>query len=272
VTSPRWGRGATQASPAPMAAALPRGHRRCAPRRLKSTPTVHPSTPQTLAGRPFKSNPCLLSLFRLPWGKLPPNSRPRPRSRAGARRSREEGGEGGGEKRVEVVPGNRRPVELYLDAKPVRAAEVALVPELCGRGHFEGSAALGTPPSTGPRGTGTAQAKDDPAPFLCSERPLYFRLHCHRSAFFTDACTSASGHRGEADLPCTSVEARPSSRGQKRPHQVTAFLLSLELVVAPCSFPCRFGPGSVAVTKLQPPNHGQEHTYHLLDKMPGEQG
>jgi hypothetical protein len=97
---------------------------------------------------------------------------------------------------VEAVPGDRRPAELYLDAKPFRAAEVALVTELCGRGHFEGSATLGTPPSTRPRGTGTAQAKDDPAPFLCSKRPLCFRLHCHRSALFTDACTSASGHRG----------------------------------------------------------------------------
>jgi hypothetical protein len=70
---------------------------------------------------------------------------------------------------VEAIPGDRRPVELYLDAKPVRATEVALVPELCGCCHFEGCAALGTPPSTGPRGTGTAQAKDDPAPFLYSE-------------------------------------------------------------------------------------------------------
>jgi hypothetical protein len=60
-------------------------------------------------------------------------------------------------KRVEAVPGDRRPAELYLDAKPVRAAKVALVTELCGRGHFEGSAVLGTPPSTGPRGTGTAE-------------------------------------------------------------------------------------------------------------------
>jgi hypothetical protein len=169
---------------------------------------------------------------------------------------------------MEAIPGDRHPAELYLDAKPDRAAEVALITELCGRGHFEGSAALGTPPSTGPQGTGTAQAKDDPAPFLCSERPLCFRLHCHRSALFTDACTSASGHRGEADLPCPSVEARPSSRGQERTHQVATFLLSLKLVIAPCSFPCRFGPDSVAVTKLQPPNHGQEHAYHLPDKMP----
>jgi hypothetical protein len=106
---------------------------------------------------------------------------------------------------VEAVPGDRRPVELYLDAKPALAAEVALVPELCGRDHFEGSAALGTPPSTGPRGTGTAQAKNDPAPFLCSHHcPLLHRQRA-RSALFTNACTSASGHRGEANLPCSSL-------------------------------------------------------------------
>jgi hypothetical protein len=45
VTAPR-GREATQATAAPMAAALPRGHRRCAPHRSKSPSTVHPSTPE----------------------------------------------------------------------------------------------------------------------------------------------------------------------------------------------------------------------------------
>jgi hypothetical protein len=49
--------------------------------------------------------------------------------------------------------------------------------------------------------------------FLCARHhPILLRRRA-RSALFTDACTSASGHRGEADLPCSSVEARPSSRG-----------------------------------------------------------
>jgi hypothetical protein len=104
-------------------------------------------------------------------------------------------------------------------------------------------------------------------PRLPHRCPLLHRRRA-RSALFTDACTSSSGHRGEADLPCPSVEARPSSRGQERSHQVAAFHLFLKLVFAPCSFPCRFGPDNVAVTKLQAPNHGQEHAYHLLDKMP----
>jgi hypothetical protein len=53
-------------------------------------------------------------------------------------------------------------------------------------------------------------------PHLPHRRPLHHRRRA-RSALLTDACTSASGHRGEANLPCSSVEARPSSRGWNEP-------------------------------------------------------
>jgi hypothetical protein len=53
-------------------------------------------------------------------------------------------------------------------------------------------------------------------PHLRHRRPLHHRRRS-RSALLTDACMSASGHRGEASLPCSSVEARPSSRDWNEP-------------------------------------------------------
>jgi hypothetical protein len=100
VTVP-WGREATQAVPPPMAAALPRGHRRCAPRRLKSPSTVHPSAPGNLWHRPIKRAVPASPYTAPPLGISPPKSAAAPCLEApwvfllAASQSRG-GGEGGG--------------------------------------------------------------------------------------------------------------------------------------------------------------------------------
>jgi hypothetical protein len=93
VTTPRWGRGATPAAP-PMAAA-PTALRP----RMRATPAEidprRPPTPQTLADRPFKSQPSRSSLFRRRLG-LPFNSSRSHQRREEGEGRRRKGGRGAG--------------------------------------------------------------------------------------------------------------------------------------------------------------------------------